>query len=155
MDRLFRDTEKEININALGACITKTGDLWLSSVYGLLRIDLKAYSKGELKYRKYTDGVHMPESERITCVLEADNGDLWIGSNGAGIYRAVNNNDDYTFSSYTVSDGLISNNVRGIQEDWYGNIWITTVNGLSRYYPKDDMFVGYTSNDGVMERRYI
>ena len=149
VDRLFRDTEKEININALGACITKAGDLWLSSVYGLLRIDLKAYSKGELKYRKYTDGVHMPESERITCVLEADNGDLWIGSNGAGIYRAVNNNDDYTFSSYTVSDGLISNNVRGIQEDWYGNIWITTVNGLSRYYPKDDMFVGYTSNDGL------
>ena len=149
VDRLFRDTEKEININALGACITKAGDLWLSSVYGLLRIDLKAYLKGELKYRKYTDGVHMPESERITCVLEADNGDLWIGSNGAGIYRAVNNNDDYTFSSYTVSDGLISNNVRGIQEDWYGNIWITTVNGLSRYYPKDDMFVGYTSNDGL------
>lgn len=149
VDRLFRDTEKEININALGACVTKAGDLWLSSVYGLLRIDLKAYSKGELKYRKYTDGVHIPESERITCVLEADNGDLWIGSNGAGIYRAVNNNGDYAFSSYTVSDGLISNNVRGIQEDWYGNVWITTVNGLSRYNPKDDMFVGYTSNDGL------
>lgn len=149
VDRLFRDTEKEININALGACVTKAGDLWLSSVYGLLRIDLKAYSKGELKYRKYTDGVRIPESERITCVLEADNGDLWIGSNGAGIYRAVNNNGDYAFSSYTVSDGLISNNVRGIQEDWYGNIWITTVNGLSRYNPKDDMFVGYTSNDGL------
>ena len=149
VEKLFSDKEKEININALGACVTKSGDLWLSSVYGLLRIDLKAYSEGKLKYRKYTDGVNMPEGERITCVLEAENGDLWIGSNGAGIYRAVHDEGEYVFSSYTVSDGLISNNVRGMQEDWYGNIWITTVNGLSRYYPKDGMFVGYTSKDGL------
>lgn len=149
VERLFNDTEKEININALGACVTKSGYLWLSSVYGLLRIDLEAYSGGELKYRKYTDGVNMPEGERITCVFEAKNGDLWIGSNGSGVYRAVRDDEEYVFSSYTIRDGLISNNVRGIQEDWYGNIWITTVNGLSRYYPKDGMFVGYTSKDGL------
>lgn len=146
----FEETEKEIvNINALGGCITKAGDLWLSSVYGLLKINLIAYSRGELSYRKYTDGAHMSDDERITCVLEAENGDLWIGSNGSGIYRAVRDSIDYIFSSYTVRDGLISNNVRGIQEDWYGNIWITTVNGLSRYNPKDSMFVGYTSKDGL------
>ena len=146
----FKDAEKEIvNINALGGCISGAGDLWLSSVYGLLRVDLKAYSRGELVYKKYTDGVNMPKGERITCVHEAGNGDLWIGSNGAGIYRAVKEGENYVFSSYNVQDGLISNNVRGIQEDWYGNIWITTVNGLSRYYPKDDMFVGYTSKDGL------
>lgn len=155
----FKDIVKEVvNIYALGGCITKDNNLWLSSAYGLLRIDLKSYHDGKLEYRKYLDNdSHADKNriERVTSIYEAKNGVIWIGSNGSGIYKAVKKDkDEYEFTSYTVSDGLINNNVRGILEDWYGNIWITTINGLSKYNPKDSTFTSYTSKDGLVSDHF-
>lgn len=154
VSRPFEGKETEtININALGGCITKDGNLWISSAFGLLRIDLRSYSEGKLEYHKYVNRFVNPESherERVTCIFQSKSGDIWIGSNGGGIYQVEKKGtDDYSFTSYTTSDGLISNNVRGILEDWYGNIWITTINGLSKYNPKEKIFSSYTSKDGL------
>lgn len=151
------DLESTDNMYALGGCI-KDDELWISSVYGLVRIDLKSYCTGELVYDKFLEADNIPNKdgmERITSVFPSSDGDIWIGSNGYGIYRAVKDSDgNYVFTSYTTEDGLINNNVRGILEDWHGNIWVATINGLSKYNPKDNSFVSYTSKDGLVSDHF-
>ena len=53
----------------------------------------------------------------------------WFGSNGEGVYRY----DGKIILNFTTKDGLFSNSIRQIQEDGLGNIYFSTVGGISRY----------------------
>ena len=111
----FRNEAKEIfNQNALGMCITRERELWVSSPFGLLRINLSAYEKGQLKYQKYMYQLDDPASghrERITSIFQSKDGTIWLGSNGNGFYKAVKEGNNYRFIAFTKDDGLVSNRV--------------------------------------------
>lgn len=74
----FLNEGKEVvNQNALGMCITRERELWISSPFGLLRINLTAYDKGQLKYQKYVYQLDNPASkrrERITSIFKRKTG---------------------------------------------------------------------------------
>ena len=53
----------------------------------------------------------------------------WFGSNGKGIYYL----DGNKLKLFTTIDGLVSNTIRGIQEDINGNIYIETPDGISKF----------------------
>mgnify|MGYP000074442842 FL=1 len=150
----FLNEKKEVvNQNALGMCITREKELWASSPFGLLRIDLVAYGKGQLKYKKYICKLDEPTSgkkERITSIFQSKDGTIWLGSNGNGFYKALKKGTDYQFIAFTKNDGLVSNSVRGILEDWYGNIWVSTDNGLSCFNVKEESFRNYSQIDGLV-----
>lgn len=150
----FLNEKKEVvNQNALGMCITREKELWASSPFGLLRIDLVAYGKGQLKYEKYICKLDEPTSgkkERITSIFQSKDGTIWLGSNGNGFYKALKKGTDYQFIAFTKNDGLVSNSVRGILEDWYGNIWVSTDNGLSCFNVKEESFRNYSQIDGLV-----
>lgn len=154
----FLNEKKELfNQNALGMCITREKELWVSSPFGLLRIDLVSYGKGQLKYKKYVCKLDEPASEkkeRITSIFQSKDGIIWLGSNGNGFYKAQRRGDDYQFTAFTKNDGLVSNSVRGILEDWYGNIWISTDNGLSCFNVKDESFRNYSQTDGLLSEQF-
>lgn len=65
MEPFSKESKAVVNQNALGMCITREKELWASSPFGLLRIDLEAYGKGQLKYKKYVFKLDNPASERI------------------------------------------------------------------------------------------
>ena len=154
----FLNESKEIiNQNALGMCITRERELWISSPFGLLRVNLSAYEKGQLKYKKYVYQLDSPDSghrERITSIFQAKDGTIWLGSNGNGFYKALKKGNDYQFQAYTKNDGLVSNSVRGILEDWYGNIWVSTDNGLSCFNVKEESFRNYSQIDGLISDQF-
>lgn len=60
-------------------------------------------------------------------MIEDKNGNLWFGTEGAGVSRY----DGTSFISFTESEGLANNFVRAILEDNSGNIWIGTEGGAS------------------------
>src|SRR5438045_3937435 len=62
-------------------------------------------------------------------VFHAKTGDYWFGSNDRGVYRY----DGKTLVNFTTKDGLVSNQIRGVQEDKAGNIYFTTYEGISRF----------------------
>lgn len=66
---------------------------------------------------------------RIWDIHQARNGDYWFGSNGNGIYRY----DGKKLTQYTKADGLSGHQVRDIQEDAQGNLFIATYGGVSRF----------------------
>ena len=89
----FLNENKEIiNQNALGMCITRERELWISSPFGLLRVNLSAYEKGQLKYKKYVYQLDSPDSghrERITSIFQAKDGTIWLGRGVKSAVRAI------------------------------------------------------------------
>jgi ligand-binding sensor domain-containing protein len=65
----------------------------------------------------------------VIYVLQAKNNDYWFGSNDRGVYRY----NGKTLVNFTTKDGLVSNRIRGVQEDKAGNIYFTTYEGISKF----------------------
>jgi ligand-binding sensor domain-containing protein len=65
----------------------------------------------------------------ILYILQAKDGTYWFGSNERGVYRY----DGKALVNFTTVDGLVSNRIRGIQEDKAGNIYFTTYEGISKF----------------------
>ena len=56
----------------------------------------------------------------IMCIHQAADSALWFGSDGQGIYRS----DGKSLVRFTTDHGLTGNNIRSIQEDRSGNIFV-------------------------------
>ena len=143
----------------IGAIIDKDGKLWQGCLEGVYIIDLHSRStKGEFQYKHFNYKLDDPDSrlrEKITCFYEAQDGTLWLGSNGYGIYkRIIDAFGKEQFISYSTAQGLPNNSVRGLQGDINGNIWIATNNGLSCYHPTENRFVNYTKHDGLIDTQF-
>lgn len=65
----------------------------------------------------------------IFYVFQAKDNTYWFGSNERGVYRY----DGKTLANFTTKDGLVSNRIRGIQEDKAGNVYFTTYEGISKF----------------------
>ncbi|MBK8643649.1 MAG: hypothetical protein IPN15_16005 [Saprospiraceae bacterium] len=53
----------------------------------------------------------------------------WFSSNGEGVYRY----DGKTIVNFTTKDGLANDTIRQIQEDKFGNIFISTFDGINKF----------------------
>ena len=62
-------------------------------------------------------------------VFQAMNNDYWFRSDDRGVYRY----NGKTLVNFTMKDELVSNRIRGIQEDKSGNIYFTTYEGISKF----------------------
>ncbi len=62
-------------------------------------------------------------------VHQAKDNSYWFGSNDRGVYHY----DGRQLVNFTSKDGLVSDRIRGIQEDKNGNIYFTTYEGISKY----------------------
>lgn len=86
---------------------------------------------------------------RVLDILEDQEGDIWIATNGMGLYRY--NPQTELLLSYRKNgdDSITFNSIMDIHEDSRGNIWIGTyAEGLVCYDKKTDTFCSYTkSND--------
>lgn len=65
----------------------------------------------------------------ILYVFQDKNNVYWFGSDGQGLYRY----DGKVILHFKKKHGLCDNQVRGIQEDKAGNIYINTVRGISKF----------------------
>ena len=66
---------------------------------------------------------------RIWKIFQDTKGNYWFGSNGNGIYKF----DQKTLKQFTTIDGLVHNQIRGIQEDKSGNLYFETSNGINKF----------------------
>ncbi|WP_349664383.1 ligand-binding sensor domain-containing protein [Cellulophaga lytica] len=65
----------------------------------------------------------------IRAILQDSKGNYWLGSHNEG----VSVYDGKLFKYITTNDGLPNNQIRSIQEDENGIIWIVTANGVCSY----------------------
>lgn len=83
------------------------------------KLELVATSKTDTL--KFTSGIH--------AIFQDSKANYWFGSHneGVSIYNGI------SFEYFTTNEGLLDNQIRSIQEDENGKIWIGTAKGISVY----------------------
>jgi ligand-binding sensor domain-containing protein len=117
--------------NNVGAIIQdKTGNILIGTKNGICKYDGNEFTK-----------YPVPETLRVTCMLEDRDGNLWFGTMGNGIYRYNGttldnflNNNDQIFNLGSTNQLILD-----ILQDKNGNIWFSSWNGggVWRYDGKD------------------
>ena len=101
-------------------CVFTNGDtLWAATAEGLYLLPTRTFP---WRMRKQAQ---LP-AVTLTSITRDAPGNLWIGSEGRGLYRLHNNHVD----SFTVADGLASNAVEQVLLDAQANIWLGTPRGI-------------------------
>ena len=142
----------------IGSIITRDGWLWMGCMQGVRVVNLRNRKNGQFENRGIMHRLDDPHSrivDKISSFCESDDGTLWLGSNGYGLYRRVLGDDGQEqFEALTQEDGLVYNGVKGIVEDRNGRLWITTQNGLSVYDPQQEAFNNYSQYDGLINPHF-
>ncbi|MGH9829926.1 MAG: ligand-binding sensor domain-containing protein, partial [Blastocatellia bacterium] len=122
---------------------TRDGYLWFTTLDGMVRFDgirFTVFNKGNTK------GI---QSNRFFALLEDREGSLWMGTEDGGVCRYHRG----TFTSYTTSDGLTSNDVLSIHLNREGAMLVYTFNGVARW--TGDRFALYVPRPGEPKGGFI
>ena len=84
-----------------------------------------------------------------TCVMKDSAGDIWAGTMANGLIRYSAADGRYYSMKGTPCQDICS-----IEEDLQGNIWVSTMNGLSRYDRTVGTFVHYFQADGIAGNQF-
>ena len=126
-------------------------NLWVGTwLDGLFRYDKKAE-----KFSRYIPDANNPNSisaNKITCVMEDSHGFIWIGTHSGGINKFEKSTGK--FYRFSTKHGLPNDVVFGILEDGEGNLWISTLNGLSKFDPQSGKFRNYDVSDGIIHNQF-
>lgn len=149
---------EEQPFGSVGACVDEKGRMWIGCQLGLYVFDLKDRN-GAGRGDMFNNRIISPGatySDRINCVSITSDGTLWVGSNGNGIYRldGEDENGDMHFTRFSTEQGLANDRVKGIVDDDFGEIWISTDNGLSRFNPKTLVFTNYSTDNGLASSQF-
>lgn len=132
--------------------IALDGDaVWLStSSSGIYKLDRK--KRTVLKhYRK--DSKEYPLSDNpITYLFVDSKRQLWYSPRNSGLFRLEEK--DGTITAYGEKDGLTTANIAAISEDSEGYLWIGTDNGLFRFNPQTETFIGFGKGDNLPSTQF-
>lgn len=78
------------------------------------------------------------------CFYEDSRGDIWIGTITNGLFRYSPNTGEIENL-----EGIACDDVSSIVEDVQGNIWVSTLYGLSKYDRTINKFTNYYKADGI------
>ncbi len=118
---------------------TSWGDYYVGSTQGLSII----HENGFITSITRDDGF---ENEFIMSLYEDKKGQIWVGTDGGGIYILK---DEQIIKHYTSENGLAGNVIfktAPINDD---SIWITTGTGISKYIEETDSFHNINSTNGL------
>src|SRR6185503_18034947 len=106
-----------------GITQTKDGYLWCSTHDGAVRFD------GVRFLRIGPDEPADQDANRVLCLLADKRGQLWLGTDGAGLFGYENGK----FTVFAERPGASANSIRAIAEDARGDLWLATKGGLGRF----------------------
>lgn len=104
------------------------GNFWIGTTgQGVLFFNEEQNTARAYHY-KSNDSTSLP-APTVYSIIEDKNKQLWFGTRGGGICTYNREKDE--FITFTTEHGLPSNKIVGIQEDNFGNIWLSSNNGLA------------------------
>ncbi|MBQ8521566.1 MAG: response regulator [Bacteroides sp.] len=157
---LFDQSDNEFDGNS-SLLIDRQNRLWWGTSEGVFIMDLHSFALSHTRfdytYLKYKlDEPSSMKLEKINCILEDKDGGIWLGSNGHGLYQAIEEAPNhFMFKNYTRADGLSNNYIIGIVEDNYNNLWMPTNYGISRLDRNTLFFTNFTKEDGLPNNHFF
>jgi ligand-binding sensor domain-containing protein len=156
----FSEKDGLVNNEIWSLIIDSIGLFWIRTMEGVSQFDGEKFTNFHIQKATVNDTTTHLSYNRITCIMEDQNGTFWFGTDGFGISRfnpsASLQSGEKNFTFITKEDGLSDNNVTHMLEDKRGDIWIGTMyGGISRLHLSAEntggmSFTNYTQN-GVTE----
>lgn len=114
--------------------------MWIGTAVGLYLLDRNS---GKFQH------IEAMGSPYINSLYQADNGLLYIGTNGTGVF--VYNIQNQTFEHYyTDNSALVSNRIFTILPEVDGRIMMSTENGITCFFTKEKAFHNWTRGEGLL-----
>ncbi|MCH7724478.1 MAG: hypothetical protein IIC76_14235 [Bacteroidetes bacterium] len=147
LEKDYSNSPPSNNINAL--YLDSKELLWIGSsgsgfaIYDLQKDRFTLYRNDPYDKNSLID-------DRVTAFYEDNEGLIWIATQGG-----LNSFEQSTgkFNSYTDEDGLPTNFISDIIQDFSGTFWVTTVKGISRFNPvkggNPTTIINYDMSDGL------
>jgi len=125
--------------------------LWLGTKEGLVIV---SEDRKSFKTITSSDSIGALPSDVIRSITQSKNGQIWIGTDGGGLCKVIENEGEIRFKTYSKNqentNSISNNTVLSIFEDKKGILWIGTFGGgLNTFNPKTERFGRYTEKDGL------
>ena len=129
-------------LNSITSIVEKDKDnMWIGTAAGLYLLNRNT---GEYQYIEMEIGITY-----INTLYQADNGLLYIGTNGMGVF--IYNPQDKTFEHYfSDNSALVSNRIFTILPEVDGRIMMSTENGITCFHTKEKIFRYWTRGEGLL-----
>ncbi|MCA9409875.1 MAG: PAS domain S-box protein [Candidatus Omnitrophica bacterium] len=111
-------------------------------VYLGLEDGFEIWRNGEVEFFGEEKG--LDPSDAVQVILQRDNGDVWFGSYGSGIYVY----DGTRVHTIDEDDGLLSNSVSCLHQSRDGTIWIA-YRWIGAAFEKEGRWVNFSHNEGL------
>lgn len=115
---------------------------WIKSRDGLFHL----HKQGHLDIYTEKEGL---ATNDVRALKEDREGNLWIGTNGAGIQKFTGR----AFSTFTTEDGMAGNIVMDVLKDREGNTWFSTYDSGISMRTKEGRWKDYGSANGAGKLR--
>jgi len=115
---------------------------------GLYRYDANNESLVQYQAQPGTVNSKTLPDNYISSIYRDSRNNIWIGTFGGGF--CLFDPDKEEFTTYGTEQGrLVNNNVCAIVESPNGHLWISTIDGISDFNPKDLTFKNYSHSNGI------
>lgn len=120
--------------------------LWIGTVNGLY-----IFNKQSNQFSIYND---LPNIGCVNTIYQTDESHkTYIGTYGNGLF-IIDNQKKTHIHYYQENSGLITNNIYSIVPNKYGNLILGTENGLSQFDIKENLFINWTEEQGLLSANF-
>jgi signal transduction histidine kinase/ligand-binding sensor domain-containing protein len=130
------------------------GAIWIGTMNGLFRFDPTSRS---LKPQPFTSGEQVASrAHLVTSLLTDRDGQLWIGTNGEGIFvlETSKTGGDSLVPRLHIDESLPNSAVDALLQDGGGSIWASTDNGVAEINPHNGAVQAVERGDGLAIASY-
>jgi len=124
--------------NIISMFVDRDGYVWFGSQGGA-----KGFTRFNPKTGKY-EILELGENLSPSSITQTDDGTIWLGTT-SGVYAFRN---DTISERISKQDGLLSDNIKLLQPDNRGSLYIGTNYGLNKYDLSNGKIVAYTEQNG-------
>ena len=127
------------------------GNLWIGSSKGLIEFNP---SNNVFTHYQHDESNRNSISSNFIYALEMDddNRNIWMAAyNGSVCSYDIKSKE---FKHYSREDGLSDNTVTSVEKDHHGNLWFSTLSGISAYNSDTKTFRNYTVADGLLNQEF-
>lgn len=124
--------------------------MWIGTGNGLVRWPYGAKKIEVFSVDATGQTVGVLHNADIRVIHKNRTNQLWVGTNGGGLYRFESESGQFVAFKNRTNDTLSisSNTIRAIYEDMIGRLWIGTSNGLNLFQPDKNGFTKYHMQSG-------
>ena len=143
--------EGEINSDIRKVLVDSDDAIWVGTTTGLYKVmtnDFITFSVLSFRDKMSKKLKDHKSTHTITSLYEAKNKEIWIGTDGAGLFSY--NQKSNVLEWHNVYKGSVEKSIAAIIESNDGSIWLSGKTGITKLDLRNKETVNYSTDDGLL-----